>query len=703
MTTTAATRKLLTFVAVAMGLIGLLALAGVAERALTERVGSSGGCPLKPGLHVGPLSGASVTHCDGGDPDTGEVASGTLARAPFAVIQYLGHPSAEGVLLWLEGPDGERLPLHPKDATIGWRRAVVAVPEGWASFRVVARDESTAFKGWIGLGEVRRAFLPFDASALARLLFWLVVAHLALAAWYAAARRRWPSEDGALLLPLIVGAGAYGAVIAWFLHPWLGMAVSLALMAGTLAMAVQALPQDALADASRAVAPVSAFTLFVLVMGLYPFADQIYLAAGDRWLWLPGDNVLQLLLADQLRRGALAIPMVWDWHASDRPPLQSGVYLLWGVSDRALYQVVSSLAQALILLPLGALLRQMMPQRLVWMGLAAFGASSLALLHTLYVWPKLFSATFLLIVFIETFAPIEGRAKRHALIMGGAAAFALLCHGGAIFALAILVPFYLWTRRRDVFGETARTVPTMMNMLLSALIAFLAMLPWLLFQRLIDPPGDRLAKWHLAGLIEVNEGIGLVEAMRAAYARLGFDAWLAGRLENLRMVYGGLASFLPDLAAGRFANPDILLHRSFYETLYSLWFIAPAGLAAFLILAARGGLPPRAAPLFVTGNAILLLWALAMFVPGSAVIHQGTFFPWVALFAAAIGCLAALHPALLAAALAGNVTLMALFYLPEKAAAASPQLHAAAAFAAFLAFAAACHRGVREPEAPLHM
>ena len=40
--------------------------------------------------------------------------------------------------------------------------------------------------------------------------------------------------------------------------------------------------------------------------------------------------------------------------------------------------------------------------------------------------------------------------------------------------------------------------------LAGGLLALVLYAPWLAYQRLYDPPGDRLLKWHLAGVTEVE-------------------------------------------------------------------------------------------------------------------------------------------------------------------------------------------------------
>ena len=69
-----------------------------------------------------------------------------------------------------------------------------------------------------------------------------------------------------------------------------------------------------------------------------------------------------------------------------------------------------------------------------------------------------------------------------------------------------------------------------------AAASFLATyLPWLVFQKVIDPPGDRLLKWMLAGHTQPTDR-SFVDVLSSAYANIKFDDWVDGRLANLAVI-----------------------------------------------------------------------------------------------------------------------------------------------------------------------
>lgn len=184
--------------------------------------------------------------------------------------------------------------------------------------------------------------------------------------------------------------------------------------------------------------------------------------------------------------------MIGDWLSSDRPPLQSGLYLLlfhsWLPHVSVIYQGLSTWAQALIVVPLLVLtgnLRRLQQAAILF----ALAPSPLVLLSGLFVWPKLFTATFCAIFRIGLFGPGSIARPARWSMAGLAAALAMLSHGGALFALVGSTAAFLLLKRGQALPVLVRT----------GALAVAAYLLWVAYQRLIDPPGDRLLKRHFAG------------------------------------------------------------------------------------------------------------------------------------------------------------------------------------------------------------
>lgn len=166
---------------------------------------------------------------------------------------------------------------------------------------------------------------------------------------------------------------------------------------------------------------------------------------------MPVDNWLPKLVADDIWNGGVKRPLIGDWLTSDRPPLQSGAVLLFypiAPGNGFIYQIVSSIFQGLVLLPAWVLLVRITharANRAVVM--FALCASSLMAMHTLFVWPKLTAAAYIILFFLLLFPPEDSRASVRSLFGAGCAAgLAMMSHGGSFFALAGIALFYLLDR-----------------------------------------------------------------------------------------------------------------------------------------------------------------------------------------------------------------------------------------------------------------
>ena len=231
--------------------------------------------------------------------------------------------------------------------------------------------------------------------------------------------------------------------------------------------------------------------------------------ATQRWtdVRMPPDNVLPAMLADRVVRHAPTEPFFGGWRSSDRPPLQAGAVAFTEPVRRGLtfeqhYQVVSTVLAVQCLGALWMMLRRLrvMPG-VTGAAVLATAASGTVLLNSAYVWPKLLSAALVMAAasLLVPEASVE-RPRLNWIWAGMAAALALLAHGAALFALlpAILV-MVGWTVVQNV-GRRSGTSVT--GYRLAGASATLTLVPWVIYQRVVAPPGDRLLTWHLGGVTE---------------------------------------------------------------------------------------------------------------------------------------------------------------------------------------------------------
>lgn len=378
--------------------------------------------------------------------------------------------------------------------------------------------------------------------------------------------------------------------------------------------------------------PATSLAAVILIAGLYPFiagwGDLVMPA--KRWLDLPGDNMIPKVFADQIWDRAIRKPMFGDWLSSDRPPLQTGAYLLFKAlapSTAGIYQVISTWLQCTVLIPLIPIMASLGLRRSsLFLAILAMSICGSILVNGLFVWPKLWAAAFTFVYYAALF-PAEGLdldRRARGILAGSALALAMLSHGGAFFALLGISAWFVFSRR----GEAMRMLAS------SAFpLAFVLYLPWILYQKLLDPPGDRLLKWHFAGVVELDNRT-LADALRSAYSNLTLNRWLGERWEHINTIASGFSAFprefliyVSGLLHGS-PNPATIVANSFYFLNYSLWvfWIPTILLATIYLIFVRRETPT---PLWALTGCLLtglLVWIALQFMPTHTVLHVGGYF-----------------------------------------------------------------------------
>jgi hypothetical protein len=433
---------------------------------------------------------------------------------------------------------------------------------------------------------------------------------------------RWLGVRSALALPVGFGCTSLAALIAfcaWWIAPVIGNVVSLALWVGGVAMIVVQLTRATNRIALRAsLAPFAATILlcsaWLCLLHSAGGQDASPLTAG-----MPVDDQLPRMLADRIAAGNIPGPLAGDWLMSDRPPLLAAVFLLvrpFVAGSGLAQEVVSTLCQIMWLPALTALGSTLgFGLRRVAVGIFFAATSGFFLLNTLYTWPKLMAASLFIAavtVVLEFNRSGNSKTARVAAATGALLALALLAHGSAWFSVLALAAFpSAWVALRR-FGFKGIAVLAFVFLLVSA--------PWSVYTRFVDPPGNRLVKWHLAGAVAIDNRSSL-EAIRDAYAQTPAQGLWSARMINLHFVSGMFSR-----------NPG----EDWWEYLRRLQFfhLLPAaglpllGSAWFLISRIRDRTRDRdAAGLIVHALATVLVWVALLFQPGGAIVHQGSYVP----------------------------------------------------------------------------
>ena len=417
-------------------------------------------------------------------------------------------------------------------------------------------------------------------------------------------------------------------------------------------------------------------TMYTSGPNLTTTAESRYVAA------LPIDNEIPLILSTALQspRRPLARPLYVIWDSSDRPPLQAGVYLsqeaiLPGSDARALhYEVVGVLLQGLWIFGIWGLLAAVRARaRLAALLLTAILFSGFVVLNTYFTWPKLFPATYLVLLVALLLTPkFEGlRGSAIAGVTAGAlAGAALLGHEGSSLALLALIIVMVIQRRRPskrfVLGALALLVVTQGT--------------WMVYQRVIDPPGDQLARLQIANQLKLpGDRRPLLTVVVAAYEKAPFGTIVDNKLSNLDTPFSDIPEYLVNNArmvesyfmtgrratARRSAAVDEIRLINFFNLVPSVGFLSLGFFACVAAVYGRKRLTPLlrlASTIWIFLIANIITWALILFGPRGTVIHQGTYLTGLLTFTACVIGLWALSRRLCAALVILQATLAVIVY-----------------------------------------
>ena len=549
----------------------------------------------------------------------------------------------------------QRLAIEPDSApSVKWQPIELHLPPSWQGqmVRFVAAAQGAGTHSWIGFTEPLPVSSTFDLRGTALLVLRLIEVFVLLSLPFLACcvyvGGRWFGDPPLQLLAGVafIGLAGYGFFWLWFYSARLGRLSSFFFPLVCAAYLLRTFPQLS-ARGRRALRALSypwlltfAASAFMLSAGfLYGGLDDPLRIARTRFSHeLPIDDYLPLELAEQVRSGIIAKPMIGDWLSSDRPPLQTGFTLMQFAAvirpRTAGYIVIAVVLQSLWLPALWAFLKALrLDGPIVYWILAACLFSALTFVNTFFVWPKLLSAAYMLAFCAMLAQPQAALARagraRGAILAGTLLALAMLAHGGAAFAILGLFPFVLWIARHWRWQA-----------MIILLVAAGCYFPWSLYQKFYDPPGDRLLKMHLAGLND-RDSRPLAQALHDEYAKRPWAAIFEARRQNLTMIADDQRAYWRDLFRFLGDLPGDLLRETklagdpakqlrvgqFFHFFLSLglYMIGPLFLLAGLSPRYRGWLWRGALLCWIFVAATLLVWSALMFRAGSTVVHQGSY------------------------------------------------------------------------------
>ena len=448
------------------------------------------------------------------------------------------------------------------------------------------------------------------------------------------ARRLFRLDDLLTFCAALLALGAIGYLLFWIAlgsYAAFGI-VKIAVLAALLILFGLIVWQRRLAAYRWLGEPLLYVTLFAAIVLTLGFSngglDQVDITAQNRFSHpLPVDNMIPLIVAKALRLGEIASPLFGDWLMSDRPPLQAGLYLMLTLQNHELgYQIVAAWLQASFLFGVWGLAVAAQvsaaARRLI---LLACCLLPTAIINTFYVWPKMLTVGFLLLVFALLFcrrAEDDRERAAFGILIGGLTALSVLGHGSSLFALigfaVAVVAFWAW--------------PPLRTMICGFVTIVVLYAPWMVYQNVFDPPANRLLKWHFAGVVDVDTR-SFGTALRDAYGALSWDAYVQGKFGNIDALIGQWPGATARSIAAIFRlgswEPAGMRSNDFFQLLPSLhvYSVALIGAVLLLPLLKADQRPQRDAALrmLVALAAILAVFVLLIFQPGQTINHQGTY------------------------------------------------------------------------------
>lgn len=597
----------------------------------------NGGCSERSSPYMQKYfdDGRKITFCDSGDKYVGEIRSQIFRGLSEIWFSYSGYPGNEKVNFQLISNKGSAINIELPTVGERWVEYRLKIPEEFigAPIELVAKDNAVDKFGWIGLGNIRgdrtNPKIVFILKVVSVSFFLLVFYSVGLSLLLP----KCGLMDSPVVLVVLVGILGYGVFNLYLINKWIGSAFSGFLVALILILAVRMCVKGMWVNFKYGLSffmPISLITLIINYIGYYPFefsGVDFWQNGANRWLSLPIDSWLPKIFADQIYQGELLRPMYGDWLSSDRPPLQTGIYLIFypfGKGDDVVYQVVATMLQAMILIPIWriiAIFKCGAAQS--WM-LFTFSISSLFIINGLFVWPKLISAAYVAICFYYLNFAIKSKTRN--IMIGASVSLAMLSHGGAFFALfGVFLHWSIVSAKKLSWSEVK-------DLIVWIVVAIALYYPWVWYGKYYDPQYSRLIKWHLAGVIAPSQE-NVISTLWFAYSKLSLGDWFAVRVANFNAIVTDFIVFDRFLwSSDYYEFIKTARDKSFFKLFYSLWLLSPFVVFPAILALRNYRIDSDVLKLFAGALLGMLLWVLLMFEPGSTVIHQGSYYTYMALF-----------------------------------------------------------------------
>lgn len=496
---------------------------------------------------------------------------GRVSSTPFDAQRYLAIPfygfpgEVPGNTIELRCITNDKtFPVANMRTNAQWSTAYLRLPRGFCSSQLQLVANAAGTQRILGVGTPFRispatyyAAQAFPTRALVVTVAWLWFATLLFVCGVSArlAVRNVDSLSAGFVLVGILGLAAF---FTYHFSPEIGrtsvatLAKAVPLLALVLLSTRPGVARAFVRDNRRAI------LLWLIVCWTFAALVSAIDNGGGTWSvngafspqrW-SSDNQLPFQFAEAMYDGTPRQQITWGpWQASDRPPLLSGLLLLardpiistieLGVNSEfagTAYVLVALVLLTSWVLPAYRLAETVQHDSGRWV-IAIAALSPFFLFNSVYVWPKLLGATFALFALLELIAMRGTPKQRAGLVLAACcASLAVLSHASNALVFPVLALLFLPTIWRQ--GWIAITV--------SLVVAVAVLVPWQLWQQHVQPHGNALLRFALAGTFGAEDRTRpILPDILEAYRTLGFNGWIEQKLKGLALMFGasGNASF----------------------------------------------------------------------------------------------------------------------------------------------------------------
>lgn len=248
------------------------------------------------------------------------------------------------------------------------------------------------------------------------------------------------------------------------------------------------------------------------------------------------DNTLPLSFSlstyDGIRKSYVS-----DWKSSDRPPMQNGIFvtqlpILSHVGKTEInYQILSVFLQTLWIAAIVELLRLFKVKMKLYAPVLIIAfTNTFMFMNTLFVWPKLLAATFIVFAVVILINSIKDKkfTLESTILIALCVAAGLLSHGAVLFTVVPLLFLGIVAGYRYL---------NLRKITLLLLVTGILYTPWYLYQSVYFGPTDRLVKWWIAGKLSVDD----TSALRSVYEAYSVPSTgdiVQLKVDNLKLIAG---------------------------------------------------------------------------------------------------------------------------------------------------------------------